>query len=68
VGEQPSKDASSQTPPEQSTAAPAPSSQPPREPIKVNKYNLTELKNACDDCLRKVFATKILFQVMFLKF
>jgi hypothetical protein len=43
-----------------STAAPAASPQPPREPIKVNKYNLTELKNACDDSLRKVLPSKLL--------
>jgi hypothetical protein len=35
-----------------STAVTTP--QAAREPVKVNLYNLKELKNACDDCLTKV--------------
>jgi len=43
-----------------STVAATP--QTPREPVKANKYNLTELKNACDDCLKKYLSRPDSFQ------
>jgi len=43
-----------------STLAAAP--QAPREPVKVNHYNLTELKNACDDSLKKYLSRPNSFQ------
>jgi len=59
---QPAPEINTQNTQSSTSATVAATPQPPREPVKVNHYNLTELKNACDDNLKKYLSRPNSFQ------